>query len=372
MVTVRFNVKVPIYTQKTDPVFVSGNLPQFGNWDAGKIKLEKIGELLYGTTFVFDPGTALEFKFTRGSWDTVEKGKNGEELSNRQITVDKSTELAFIVEQWGDKVKIERKHTLTGNIQTIENFYAKKLNNRRRIILYLPPSYEKEPQRRYPVLYMHDGQNIFDAATSFIGAEWGVDETVEKLIAENKLKEIIVVGIDNNADRMKEYTPYVEEERGGGGGDAYMDFMINDLKPYIDQHYRTMPDRKHTAIMGSSLGGLISLYIAWKHPEIFSMSGVISPALYWGHSKIFDEINKTEKKDVKIYLDMGTNEGTTTGVLKKFNEAIDDVRKMKETLIKKGFVLGKDFDYFEDEGAVHNESAWAKRVHKPLLFFFPK
>ncbi|MEW6556668.1 MAG: alpha/beta hydrolase-fold protein, partial [Elusimicrobiota bacterium] len=306
MVNIQFNVKVPSYTQTTDSVFISGNIAELGNWDSGKIKLEKIGNFIYQKSFSLLKGTKVEFKFTRGSWETVEKGKNGEELSNRELTITKDEEILFTVDNWADTVKTERKHTLTGNIKFHENFYAKKLNNKRTIIVYLPPNYEKNIKKRYPVLYMHDGQNIFDSATSFIGIEWAVDETVEKLISENKIKEIIVVGIYNNTDRAKEYTPYIDKQHGGGDADKYANFIINDLKSFIDKAYRTLPDRNNTAIMGSSLGGIASLYIAWEYPEIFSMTGVISPALWWADYKILDEIEKSPKKKIKLYLDMGT------------------------------------------------------------------
>ncbi|MBI5573085.1 MAG: esterase [Elusimicrobia bacterium] len=368
-VNIQFTVKVPSYTVKDDSVFISGNIPEFGNWDPGKIKLDKAGDFTYQKKFSLPKDIKTEFKFTRGNWEMVEKGKDGEELSNREMTIVKDEKIEFTILNWADNIKIEKKHTLTGNIKFHENFHSKKLNNKRSIIVYLPPDYEKNIKKIYPVLYMHDGQNIFDSATSFTGIEWAVDETVEKLISESKIKEIIIVGIYNNSDRVKEYTPYPDKKHGGGDADKYADFIINDLKPFIDKTYRTLQDRNNTAIMGSSLGGIVSLYIIWKYPEIFSMSGVVSPALWWADYKIFDEIKKSPKKKIKIYFDMGTKEGDT---MESFNSAISDVRKLHDILIKQGFVLGKDLEYFEDEGAVHNESAWAKRVHKPLLFFFGK
>lgn len=368
MAKIEFVVKVPSYTKTTDTIFISGNIPEFGNWSPGKISLNKISAYTYSWIFLIKKGTKAEFKFSRGGWDTVEKGRNGEEISNRTLIVTKDMRVELKIDNWADSIKTEKKHTLTGNIKYHENFYAKKLNNKRTIIVYLPPNYEKVKQKRYPVLYMHDGQNIFDDATSFIGVEWGVDETVEKLISDKKIKEIIVVGIYNNCDRANEYTPFNDKKHGGGIADKYADFIINDLKPFIDKTYRTLPDRNNTAIMGSSLGGLVSLYIAWKHPETFAMSGVISPALWWAGYKIFNEIEKsTKKNNIKIYLDMGTREGTT---LESFNSAIIDARKMRDILLNKGFVLDKDLQYFEDEGAIHNESAWAKRVYRPLIFFF--
>ena len=163
-----------------------------------------------------------------------------------------------------------------------------------------------------------------------------------------------------------------DAERGGGNGAKYLDFLVNEVKPFIDKNYRTLSGRENTAVMGSSLGGLISIYAAWKYPQVFSMTGIVSPALYWDGYKVFGEVSAAEKPAMKVYLDMGTQEGTTSGPLKHFNTALDDARKFRDILLKKSFVLGKDLEYFEDEGALHNEAFWAKRVSKPLIFFFGK
>ena len=176
----------------------------------------------------------------------------------------------------------------------------------------MPPSYPTT-KKHYPVLYAHDGNNVFDRATAFLGVEWELDETTERLIQEKKMEEIIIVAIENTHQRQDEYTPvYMPSLKSGGKADLYADFIINDLKPFIDENYRTLKDRLNTAIMGSSLGGLVSLYIAWKYSHVFSMAGVISPSVWWHNRHILKLIKATPSKKrppIKIWLDIGTLEG---------------------------------------------------------------
>src|SRR6266480_4524482 len=164
-----------------------------------------------------------------------------------------------------------RKHTLTGNIKVHRAFPSKFLGNRRDILVYLPPGYRRFSWRRHSVLYLHDGQNIFDASTSFGGVEWGVDETADQLIRNGQMDEVIIVGLYNTgANRLYEYTPCCDPTYGGGGADSYEKFIIDTVKPYIDRGFRTIPKREDTALMGSSLGGLLSFYMGWTRSDIFS------------------------------------------------------------------------------------------------------
>jgi predicted alpha/beta superfamily hydrolase len=174
-------------------------------------------------------------------------------------------------------------HTVVGNLKLLTSLKSPQLENQRDILVYLPPSYESE-SRRYPVLYLHDGQNLFDAATSFAG-EWQVDETMEALSEEGL--EAVVVGIPNaGAARLDEYSPFHEENYGGGLGDQYLAFITQAVKPLIDTDYRTLPGREHTGIMGSSMGGLISLYAFFRHPEVFGFAGALSPSFWFAKGAI--------------------------------------------------------------------------------------
>ncbi|UUZ57297.1 hypothetical protein LP419_27405 [Massilia sp. H-1] len=167
----------------------------------------------------------------------------------------------------------------------VPDFASPQLGNSRQLRIYLPPSYDENPAKRYPVLYMHDGQNLFDAKTAAYGAEWGIDETANHLIASGVMDEVIVVGIDNTPDRFKEYTPCCDPKHGGGKIDAYQAFITDTVKPYIDKTLRTLPGRENTAIMGSSLGGIASVVIAQKRPDVFSKAGGVSSSFWWNQRR---------------------------------------------------------------------------------------
>jgi len=250
-------------------------------------------------------------------------------------------------------------HTAAENVVVMdEEFYMPQFNRYRRIWLYLPPDYETSG-KDYPVLYMHDGQNLFDAATSFAG-EWEVDETLNDLFADGK-DVPIVVGIDNGGgDRIDEYTPWPNQNYGGGDGDLYTQFIVETLKPYIDENYRTKPDRENTGVMGSSLGGLISHYISIKYQDVFSMSGIFSPS-YWFNDSVYDFTFNTGKlHDMNLYIMGGSAE---SGGL------VDEMMAMTDTLMAAGFQ--------EDEmalkvvpGGQHNEALWRQEFGDAYNWLF--
>jgi len=265
----------------------------------------------------------------------------------------------------------QQPHTLTGDVRLHKDFHSSILNNNRNIIVYLPPGYDAKKKQRYPVFYMHDGQNLFDGATSFIsGQEWRVDEAAESLINERKIEPLIIVGVYNTGtERVNEYTPAADPKYKGGKGDLYGRFLVEELKPFIDKTYRTKPDAQHTGLGGSSLGGLISLYLGLKYPTVFTKIAVVSPSVWWADNNIvrFAE-NQSRKPPLRIWLDVGTKEGRDATQAK----AVADTRLLKEALIKKHWKEGKDLKYFEAQAAEHNEKAWAARTPDILQFLFPK
>ncbi len=358
---VTFIVEVPEYTPKDAKLYIAGNFNGWNPSDSYYI-LKREGNIFKGT---FELSGKIEYKVTRGSWESVEKGKNGEEIPNRVILVNKDMEVKIKVYHWRDFVEKQSaglKQTYTGNIKLIKDFYSPELGNKRNIIIYLPPDYENSNDR-YPVLYMHDGQNIFDASTSFSGIEWSADESAEKLINEGIIKPIIIVGIYNaGSERINEYSPWVDKNYGGGKGELYAQFIVNTLKPFIDDNFRTLSDRENTAILGSSMGGLISLYIGLKYNNVFSKIGVMSPSFWFVDRKVFEFVNSTEvPNDTLIYMDVGTLEGSNPDVY------VNDARNMYKLLQKKSNV---EVLYMEDRGAIHSESAWAKRFPEALIYFF--
>ena len=264
--------------------------------------------------------------------------------------------------------------TLTGNIRIHRKFHSNFLNNDRDILVYLPPGYSKENNKKYPVLYLQDGQNMFNRDTSHCG-EWGVDEAAERLIREGKIKDIIMVAIYNNKDRMSEYTPVKDPEYGGGNLDKYADFVTKELKPFIDKTYKTSTEAKDTGILGSSLGGLSSLYMGWEMPYIFGITGVISPSLWWSDEYLIKEIENDSQTEgpSKIWLDMGTAEGGgTDNNNNNIPDVLDNSRAMGEVLLRKGYSLGDELFYHEEHGAGHNEWAWSQRIDKVLKYLFEK
>lgn len=248
------------------------------------------------------------------------------------------------------------KHTIVGALKVRRDVWSPQLSNRRDLLVYLPPSYETGSQR-YPVIYMHDGQNLFDDMTSFAG-EWQVDETMHAL-SERGL-EAIVVGIPNLGEqRMDEYSPFIQPGLGGGRGAAYLAFVVETIKPLIDRDFRTLPDREHTGVLGSSMGGLISLYAYFSRPDTFGFAGVLSPALWFARRAIFPYIAQAPFVPGTLYLDMGTAEGP---------EVLADARRMRTLLRQKGYRSPATLRYVEERGAEHAEAVWANRLPIALKF----
>lgn len=306
---------------------------------------------------------SYEYKITRGGWDKVECTGEGKDIGNRNFKVEADATVGISVEGWKDLFASgsqSRKSTAGKNVRIIDTaFFIPQLNRTRRVWVYVPPTYNSS-NKKYPVLYMHDGQNVFDDATSFSG-EWGVDEAIDTLGL--KIKECIVVGIDNGGNkRLNEYCPYdfdlkgivANNVSGKGEGGLYVDFLVKTLKPYIDKKYRTVKNKENTFTVGSSMGGLISLYAVIKYPKVFGGAGVFSPA-FWVAPKIFDDIKaKGKKVKGKIYFYAGDEEGETMVpmTLQAFNEMHRVSKSKMREVIRAG---GK-----------HNEQRW--RIEFPLFY----
>lgn len=246
--------------------------------------------------------------------------------------------------------------TATPNVQVLaQRFTLPGLGRERTLRLYLPPSYGRN-NTRYPVVYMHDGQNLFDAATAYAG-EWGVDETLNEM-AQHRGFEAIVVGIDNGGERrMTELNPYDHPRFGAGEGAAYLQFLVSVVKPYIDSHYRSLPDREHTAVMGSSMGGVISHAAILRYPQVFGLAGVLSPA-YWTAPGLFDEARAQPlPADARVYLSMGELEG---------QQALTDVSRMQALMASQSAAV----TLHRVPGAEHNEAAWRAEFKTVLKWLF--
>jgi predicted alpha/beta superfamily hydrolase len=250
-------------------------------------------------------------------------------------------------------------HTRTGDFVDFPMFPSTVLRNARAVSVFLPPSYKTDAARRYPVLYAQDGQNVFDARTSFIGKEWELDETLARLWKQKAVPEIIVVGIANTADRMKEYSP-------GPSGDGYIRFLTMELKPFIDNRFRTMRGPENAAMLGSSLGALISLWAAVTRPDVFGQAAGLSISLPYG-GPLLDRLTASGHPKVRVYMDMGTAE---LGPGDRSARLVTEFRDAAKRLEAAGYTSGHDLAATVIEGGIHNEASWAARVETPLRFLF--
>ncbi len=244
-------------------------------------------------------------------------------------------------------------------------FSSRFLDRPRDLVVYLPPGYDDEPGRRYPVLYMHDGQNLFDGDTAYVrGQYWRLGEMADMLIAEGRVEPLVIVGVYNTGHgRVHEYTPTRDARLGGGLAKAYGRLLVEELKPFIDARYRTEPGRERTGLGGSSLGGLVSMYLGLRHMDVFGRLAVMSPSVWWGKRAILRVVAKASARPAtRIWLDMGTAES---------RHGLADARRLRDALVKAGWREDVNLAYSEPQGATHSEAAWAHRVGDVLQFLYP-
>jgi predicted alpha/beta superfamily hydrolase len=342
--------KLPSYNKSVDKIYIAGS---FNNWNPKDEKYalkQNDGKL---SVTIELPKGVYEYKFTQGSWDKVESLDGGFPKENRRVVVEENQTINSDITHWANHFpKKQRISTATKNVHVIDTaFFIPQLNRYRRIWIYLPDNYSAS-KKKYPVLYMHDGQNVFDDATSGYG-EWGVDEALDTLALQHT--EIIVVAIDNGADkRLNEYSPYDMEKHGKGEGDQYVDFLAKTLKPFIDKHYHTKKDKENTFIAGSSMGGLISFYAILKYPKVFGGAGVFSPA-FWITPQLKNiDPKKAKKVKGKIYFYGGQleSESMVPDMLNVFGQMEKHSKAKMKTVIR---AEGK-----------HNEQTW--RAELPLFY----
>ena len=340
-------------------VFITGDREELGQWNPGAVSLEKQDDGTWARTFLFEDGR-VEYKITRGSWETEAVNSDGTVPGNAVLNVASNETVNIVVANWRDVLRKDLERKIEGQITGVVKYHRRMEADGIQphdVIVWLPPGYEKATEKRYPVLYVHDGQNAFDPATSFLGVDWQIDETADRLIREGKLQEILIVAICNTPDRREEYSDTPK-------GRAYMRFIVEKLKPFVDKQYRTLPDRQHTAVMGSSMGGLISLLLVWNYPQTFSQAACLSPAF------VIRDINAVPlvedgsgtNKHIRLYIDNGT-----VGLDAQLQRGCD---LMLQALQKSGFKMGENLEWYSDPGAEHSERAWSKRVWRPLLFMY--
>lgn len=357
--------KLPENHDASKPVYISGD---FEGWSGGQeaYKLTKKNGAFY-ITLPKREGN-INFKFTQGAWESVECDSKGEPVANRTYTFQKHHDtLEVEIGGWTNLFDKKAESTAAKNVTILsKDFKIPQLDRKRRVWIYLPPDYNNSTES-YPVVYMHDGQNLFDVLTSYSG-EWEIDETLNRLFEERGLK-LIVVGVDNGGTtRLDEYSPWKNKNYGGGEGDAYLDFLVNTLKPYVDSHFRTLPDKAETAMIGSSMGGLVSHYAALKYPNVFGNIGVFSPA-FWFVPEITDYTkNHGNIKDTKVYFLAGGKEGHNAEV-QEISQTVKDMDAIVDVLKKSGFPVQNIQSKIDPEGR-HNEQLWRNNFEEAICWLF--
>ena len=346
----QFNIKFRLINfpekHNGDSIFIAGN---FTNWNPGNIKyvFTRNADTSFINVSNLPAGNYL-YKITRGNWQNVECALDGKNIGNRSFILSADTMIDISIIAWQDDfISNAKLSTASKNVQLLDTaFKIPQLGTTRAIWVYLPPGYKMDTKKRYPVLYMQDGQNIFDEQTAAFG-EWGVDKCLDTLIKKG-MEACIVIGIANGPNRMNEYNPYNFKNYGKGTGDQYVDFLVNTLKPFVDKHYRTLSAKEHTLIAGSSMGGLIAYYALLKYPEVFGKAGIFSPA-FWTAIDI-EKLTDSVKQNMngKLFFYIGKLEG---------EKYVDDMN----SVIKK---LGKHSNTMiyavTDPKGMHNEQAWRK------------
>jgi predicted alpha/beta superfamily hydrolase len=335
--------KIAPLKDTADHLFLAGN---FNNWNPADNawQLQAEGGGAYQLLKELPKGV-YNYKITHGSWDKVECTTDGKAVDNRILALGNDTTIVVDVAGWQDNFKpVEKQHTASAQVHIIsEKFDMPQLGRQRRIWIYLPAGYASA-KKKYPVIYMHDGQNLFDEYSSGYG-EWGIDEILDKASPKN---QCIVVGVDHgNNERMAEYDAYNSKYAKGRGAD-YTDFLVKTLKPYIDSHYKTQSQAKYTSVAGSSMGGLISMYAALKYPDIFGNAGVFSPS-FWIAPEMYELAKQTAiNKKSRFYFVCGDAESESM---------VSDMQKMADLMIQKG-ISPANAPVTVIKGAGHNEKQW--------------
>lgn len=259
-----------------------------------------------------------------------------------------------------------QKLTITGDVRKISSFESKFLGNRRDIWVYLPRAYITEPARKFKVVYLMDGQNVFDESTSFLGQEWRADESAYALEEAGLIEPVVIVAVSNGGlARADEYLPtraVFQGNEGGGKANEFAKFITRELMPAIQTEFRILTGPENTAVGGSSFGGIVAYHLAFSHPDRFGMAAIMSPSVWWDDRYVLRQVqSETGKPKLKLWLDMGTGEG---------RDMVVDCQQFAQGFVSRGWTKGKDFVYYEDPRAEHNERAWASRLPLVLRFFF--
>jgi len=356
-VSIDINIKVKGKFPAGDSLYITGNIEELGSWDPAGLKLSRNPDGGYSLAIAAEKNSIVEFKLTRGDWKTQAIcDKKVVPPENVVVKASRSKKINLTIHDWLDRQVLES-DPVKGRLMSYNGLACKKLKYHRPIQIWLPDSYS-EKGRPCSVIYMHDSQNLFEPATAFAGVDWKVDETISEMLAQKEIRPCIVVGIPNSPDRMKELNLFTPE------GKAYAEFVVKEVKPFVESRFNVSSNRHDNAVMGSSMGGLMSLQMLLAYSDVFALAGCLSSAFQKTDGKIFTQIRKATKLplDSRIYLDTGEFEPP---IAESFFE-------MVELLKTKGYEEDKNLFGFFDSEATHSEAAWARRLHVPLKFLLGK
>lgn len=353
-----FVVRIPPGADPGRGVFISGDAELLGDWRADAVPLKPQADGTWRATLTLPRGLRSRWLVTLGSWRQVESEEHHRERRPRELTVQDDAAIDARVAGWG-----------RNSLKHYDSVRSPHLPSPRPITVWLPPGYDLEPQRRYPVFYIHDGQNLFDARTAFGGVPWRCDETAERLIRTGAIRPVILVGIGNTAERIKEYGPSRKRPGVADLSKAYGRFVAEELKPFIDSEYRTLTGPADTAVGGSSMGGLISLYICRWYPKVFGRCAAMSPSLWYNREAFLRTVRARSGwlKNCRIWLDFGSREGYSQAGMQA---GLQRVRDLAAAFRELGLEDIRDFHYAEIADGHHNEAAWGARFDQVLIYLF--
>ncbi len=372
--TVTIRAQVPA---GTGTVYLSGNLPELGPWEPDGLAMTGEGRERYAQLHA-PQGASVEYKFTLGSWANEALGEDGLVPGNYVLVVEGNVEASHEIaafknlDRWLEDVEGSG---VKGQLIYWKDVESEFLGPTRHVEVWLPPGYDPDGSARYPVLYMTDGQNLFDPRIANTGVDWGVDESIVRLMETGVIPPVIVVGAWSTDERGPEYSPW-------HGAPDYARFLIEELMPRVNAEFRTATGREYTAVMGSSMGGLLSFYLVTNHPDVFGSCGCVSTHFplseaQWGEVLGLG-VGETPDETPYIVRDIEAGLTVPEGVRYWFDygsEGLDGEygpthEAVRAWLLEQGLVEGEDFVIREFEGADHNESSWRARLDDPMTFLF--
>lgn len=374
--TATIRVRVP---EGTGTVYLTGSLSQFGPWRPDGLALAGDG-LERSAQITAPPGTSFEFKFTLGTWDREALDASGAAPPNYRLLLDHDTTVAYDIPAFKPGLRAYLTDSegsgVRGRLVYWTDVPSAFLGPRRHVEIWLPPGYDDTPAMRYPVLYMADGQNLFDPRIAFTGVDWGVDEAIVRLMGTGAMPPVIVVGVWNSSERGPEYSPWHRAPN-------YARFLIEELMPRVNAGFRTLTGPEHTAVMGSSMGGLLSFYLVSHQPETFGACGCLSTHFPLSEAIVrtaFPGVVTSATADTTPYIlrDIAAGQRVPPGTRYWFDYGtlgLDSLyapthEAVRAWLVGQGLVEGRDFVVRRYPGASHNEASWRARLEDPLTFLF--